>query len=120
MQSWAFEPAQPTRRHAARGATSGDGPVVVPVRGPLRASNSEVVREAVLGGLGIGLLPDFSASEHLAAGELVQLLRDWAPRGFFGEQIFAIRPWAPQVPRAVRCLVDHLRQTLASGFGAPG
>lgn len=85
--------------------------ISVPVSGPLRANNSEVLREAVLGGLGIGLLPDFTAADALREGHLQQVLSDWKPVGFFGQQIYAIRPWTAQVPRAVRCLVDHLKQS---------
>jgi len=106
-QSWSFE------REGGRKAAEK---VVVPVNGPLRANNSEVLREAVLGGLGIGLLPDFSAAAHLGPRQLVRVLPQWQPRGFFGERLYAIRPWSPQVPRAVQCLVDHLRQALAPGF----
>jgi DNA-binding transcriptional LysR family regulator len=105
-QSWSFE---------REGRRPGD-PVIVPVHGPLRANNSEALREAVLGGLGIGLLPDFSAGGHLVPRELVRVLPQWRPRGFFGERIFAIRPWSAHVPRAVQCLVDHLRQALKPGF----
>lgn len=106
-QSWSFE--RGTGRKAER--------VVVNVNGPLRANNSEVLREAVLGGLGIGLLPDFSAAGHLGPRQLVPLLPAWRPLGFFGDAIYAIRPWSPQVPRAVQCLVDHLRASFAGGFG---
>lgn len=106
VQSWSFE----------RGSGRKAERVVVAVDGPLRANNSEVLRAAVLGGLGIGLLPDFSAAGHLAPRELVVVLPGWRPLGFFGEGIYAIRPWAPQVPRAVQCLVDHLRAVFAGGF----
>lgn len=105
-QSWSFE----------RGAGRKAERAMVAVEGPFRANNSEVLREAVLGGLGIGLLPDFSASAHLGPRQLVQLLPEWRPLGFFGDAIYAIRPWSPQVPRAVQCLVDHLRTSLAAGF----
>jgi DNA-binding transcriptional LysR family regulator len=105
-QSWSFE--RGTGRRSER--------VVVAVDGPLRANNSEVLREAVLGGLGIGLLPDFSAAAHLGPGLLVPVLSDWRPLGFFGDGIYAIRPWAPQVPRAVQCFVDHLKGLFAKGF----
>ena len=105
-QSWSFE--RGTGRKAER--------VVVAVDGPLRANNSEVLREAVLGGLGIGLLPDFSAAAHLGPRQLVQLLPEWRPLGFFGDGIYAIRPWSPQVPRAVQCFVDHLKKVFAGGF----
>jgi DNA-binding transcriptional LysR family regulator len=107
-QSWSFE----------RGSGRKAERVVVNVNGPLRANNSEVLREAVLGGLGIGLLPDFSAASHLGARQLVPLLQPWRPLGFFGDGIYAIRPWSPQVPRAVQCFVDHLRGALATGFAS--
>jgi DNA-binding transcriptional LysR family regulator len=106
-QSWAFE------RDGGRKAAEK---VMVAVNGPLRANNSEVLREAVLGGVGIGMLPDFSAAAHLGPRQLVRVLPQWQPRGFFGERLYAIRPWSPQVPRAVQCFVDHLRQTFAQGF----
>ena len=48
---------------------------------------------------------------------LTMLLPGWRPHGYFGERIFAIRPWAPRVPRAVQCFVEHLREALAGGFG---
>lgn len=102
--------------------------VHVPVSGPLKANNSEVLREAAQAGLGIALLPDFSLRGQLAGlgvsgshglfdgnnsgnvGNLIEVLPDWTPQGFFGGQIFAMRPWSAKVPRAVQCLVDHLRQ----------
>ena len=106
-QSWSFE-----RVGGKRQADS----VLVQVNGRLRANNSEALREAVLGGLGIGLLPDFSAAAHLGPRQLVQVLPGWRPQGFFGERIYAIRPWSAQVPRAVQCLVEHLRGALGRGF----
>lgn len=107
-QGWSFE----------RGSGRKAERVVVEVQGPLKANNSEVLREAVLGGLGIGLLPDFSAAAHLGPRQLVQVLPEWRPLGFFGDGIYAVRPWAPQVPRAVQCFVDHLRSVFAGGFVA--
>jgi len=105
-QAWSFE----------RGAGRKAERAVAAVEGPMRANNSEVLREAALAGLGIALLPDFSAASHLGPKQLVQLLPEWRPLGFFGDAIYAIRPWSPQVPRAVQCLVDHLRQALKGGF----
>jgi DNA-binding transcriptional LysR family regulator len=102
--SWSFE-RERGRRRTER--------VTVPVSGPFKANNSEVLREAVLGGLGVGLLPDFSVSGELVPGQLVPVLPDWKPVGFFGERLYAVRPRASQVPRAVRALVDHLRVSFA-------
>jgi DNA-binding transcriptional LysR family regulator len=92
-------------------------PVTVAVRGPLSANNSEVLREAAIDGLGIALLPDFSAQATLRSGQLVQVLPRWTPVGSFGEFLFAIRPYSPYVPRAVHALVAYLRASLQTGFG---
>ena len=108
--SWSFE--RPTGRKATQR-------VSVPVSGPLRANNSEVLREAVAGGLGIALLPDFTAWSGPSAHQLRPVLPEWKPVGFFGERLQAIRPWSPRTPRAVQCVIDHLRKSLAEGFGDP-
>jgi DNA-binding transcriptional LysR family regulator len=98
-----------------RGSRQADK-LTVPVRGAFAANNSEALREAALGGLGIALLPDFSAQSGLQAGKLVSVLPDWQPVGAFGEQLFAVRPYSPQVPRAVQALVGYLRDALKGGF----
>ena len=92
--------------------------VTVPVSGCFAANNSEALREAALAGLGIALLPDFSAQAALRAGKLVAVLPQWEPVGSFGEQLYAIRPYSPYVPRAVQALVGFLREALAGGFAA--
>ena len=105
--AWTFEPREP-RKGAER--------VTVPVTGTFAANNSEALREAALSGAGIALLPDFSAQDALRQGKLVRVLDAWKPVGVFAEEIYAIRPYAPHVPRAVVALVTHLRQGLAAGF----
>ena len=109
---------------AAAHQTSAD-PVVVTVSGPLKANNSEVLREALLAGLGIGLLPDFSLRPEIAANAstlpaaLVQVLPDWEVQGFFGDSLYALRPQSPQVPKAVQVLVEYLRELFSRGFQTP-
>ncbi|MBW8722866.1 MAG: substrate binding domain-containing protein, partial [Polaromonas sp.] len=93
--------------------------VGVTIAGTLKANNSEVLREALVAGLGIGLLPDFSVPASPGQSpSLVHVLPDWQVQGFFGERIYALRPWSAQVPKAVQCLVEHLRESFAHGFGA--
>lgn len=102
---WAFE--------HARGVAEQ---VSVAVRGPFAANNSEALREAALAGLGIALLPDFSAQQAVRSGRLLRVLGDWRPAHAFGHRIYAVRPPGTQVPRAVRLLVEHLRTGLKEGF----
>ncbi len=96
--------------------------VSIGVGGPLRANNSELVREAAIAGLGLALLPDFSAAAALRAGKLKEVLPVWRPVGFFGDAIYAVRPWGPRTSKPVQALVAHLRKAFKDGFevDAPG
>ena len=78
---WRFsDPAQPQRE------------IVVEVRGPFATNNSESIRDAALDGLGIAMLPDFSARQALAEGRLRQLLPQWRIMGAFASHIWIVRP----------------------------
>ena len=111
--AWQLQPLD-----AASGGVGAGQKLTVPVGGCFVANNSEALREAALAGLGIALLPDFSARDALRAGKLVPVLPGWQPVGSFGEHLYAIRPYSPQVPRAFQALVQHLRESLQSGFAA--
>ncbi len=111
--TWTLARVRPKAKDKAN-----DERITVPVKGQLAANNSEALREAALTGLGIALLPDFSAQAALQQGKLVQVLPDWRPVGAFAEQLYAIRPYSPHVPRAVTAFVDYLRKALAAGFAA--
>jgi DNA-binding transcriptional LysR family regulator len=106
--AWTFEPRTGRGRSAAR--------LTVAIAGPLAANNSEALRDAAQTGLGIALIPDFSAQSALQSGELVEVLPDWTPVGAFADRIWAIRPYAQQVPRAVSLFVRYLRDALEAGF----
>ncbi|MVW72245.1 LysR family transcriptional regulator [Bordetella sp. 15P40C-2] len=97
------------------GRRSSAAPIVIPIQTRFRANNSEVLRQAVLGGAGIGMLPDFSAVTS-APGGLVEVLPGWRVHGFFGGKLYALRPWSAHVPQSVKCLVEFLRDKYAQGF----
>lgn len=88
---------------------SFDGPrgsVSVEVRGRLVVSNSLAVRDAVLAGAGIGLLPRFYVWDLLAQGRLVALLPGFEPPRVTVSAVYARgKTLAPKV----RVLVDFLR-----------
>ena len=105
--SWRFEPA------------GGGAQVSVPIRGCFAANNSEALREAAVGGLGLAVLSDFTAQRALLDGLLVPVLPDWRPVGLFGDSLCAIRPYSPTVPKAVQVFVAWLREALKEGFPLP-
>lgn len=85
----------------------------VQIQGPLSTNNSESLREAVLSGLGIALLPDFSAREAICQGLVCEVLPDWRPVEVFAENLFVIRPYAPRVPRMVDTFCRYLKSTFS-------
>ncbi|MET0219777.1 MAG: LysR family transcriptional regulator [Tardiphaga sp.] len=82
-----------------------EGPLTVEVKGRYRADNSEAVREGVLGGLGIAVIPAFAFSRELETGAVKVLLRDFEPRPL---PMNAVYPSRRFVPLKVRAIIDHL------------
>jgi len=75
-------------------------------------NNSEVVRDLLLAGLGIGLVWNYAVDREIADGRLVPLLPDWSPVGPFGQTAYAI--WLPQthLPPKTRVFIDFLAERL--------
>jgi DNA-binding transcriptional LysR family regulator len=110
---------QPGWSFVARHSTEGKvDQVRVPVSGPFATNNSESIRDAAAEGLGIALLPDFSAQQALADGRLIEVLPAWRPIGAFADSLHVVRPYAPQVSRAVTEFSSYLRGAFAEGFAA--
>lgn len=84
--------------------------VTVPVAGPLQTDSSEVVRAAVLAGLGISYSPCWLFKDDLAAGEVVTLLPGWqAPPA----PIHLVSPPQRHQAAKVRAFSEHLARALA-------
>lgn len=83
-----------------------DGPVTLRPDGPLHTNSSEIVREAVLAGLGIALRSTWDIGPELAAGRLVQVLPDYAASRNVG--IHAVYPSRQFLPAKVRLFIDYL------------
>ncbi len=82
----------------------------VEVRGSFRADNSLMLIDAMLRGIGVGLVPRVMMRNELAEGRLETALDDWRaePR-----QVFAIYPSREHLPERVRTLVRFLKERLA-------
>ena len=78
----------------------------------LRVNNGDVMRDAVLAGLGLALLPTFIVGDALQSGALVgvDLGRDVEP-----ESIYVAHPEGRRASAKLRALVECLRE----GFGDP-
>lgn len=59
--------------------TGPDGVMAVPVSGSMIVNSTPALRQAVLAGMGVSMLPDVLISEDIASGKLVPLLQDYQP-----------------------------------------
>lgn len=82
-----------------------DGPVIVPISGPIRADNGDIIRLAALGGAGILFQPHFIVGADIAAGRLVHVLPDWQSAEL---GIHAVYPSRKHLSAKVRTFIDFL------------
>ena len=83
-----------------------DGEIVVPVQGRYHADNSEGVREGVLGGLGVAVIPIWLFNDdELSRGAVRIILRDFEPITL---PIHAVYPSRRLVPTKVRAMSEFL------------
>ena len=78
---------------------------MVDVRGRFRADNSEAVREAVVCGAGIGVIPVWMFSDEIETGRVRIILEQFEPRQL---PIHAIYPSRRQLSAKVREMIDFL------------
>lgn len=86
------------------------------VRGSLSADNSLALIAALRSGLGLALVPTFTASEALADGSLVQVLADWSPPPRW---IYGVYPTRRQLSAKVRAFLDFVADALDKGPPPP-
>lgn len=89
-----------------------DGPLTIRPSGSVSTNSSEVVREAVVAGLGISLRSTWDIGEELANGNLIQVLPEYQSSNSVA--IHAIYPSRQFLPVKVRVFIDYL----ADIFGA--
>ena len=85
--------------------TGLDGDLSVPVNGPLHVDDDEALSQAVLGGLGIGLLPTFIIGKDLQQGRLQSVLSEYIP---VDRHVYAIYLPTRHLPSKVRVFIDFL------------
>ncbi|MFZ2989983.1 LysR family transcriptional regulator [Ideonella sp.] len=91
---------------AGAGAPVDEGSVVtVRAQGNIQTNSSEVIRAAVLSGMGIGFSPTWLFEEELARGDLQVLLPDWPAPPI---PVHLISPSQRRPSAKVKAFADHL------------
>ncbi len=86
-----------------------DGPLTIPISGPIRADNGDIIRLAALGGAGILFQPHFIVDDDIREGRLVRVLPEWQSAEL---GIYAVYPSRKHLSAKVRTFVDFLAAEL--------
>ena len=81
------------------------GDISVPISGNLRLNDDEALTAAVVGGLGVALLPTFLIGRALHVGKLRAVLSNYVPSE---RHIFAVYLPNRHVPAKLRAFIDFL------------
>ena len=85
------------------------GDISVRASGTLRLNDDDALAEAVLGGLGLALLPTFIIGNHLQSGRLQSVLADYIP---LERYIYAIYLPNRYLPAKVRVFIDYFLERI--------
>jgi DNA-binding transcriptional LysR family regulator len=85
---------------------------VVRVEGNLQTNSSEVIRTAILSGMGIGYTPIWLFDQELASGEVQQLLPDWTPPAV---PIHVVSPRERRHSAKVKAFSEFVGREMAGG-----
>ncbi|KPA53277.1 LysR family transcriptional regulator [Photobacterium leiognathi subsp. mandapamensis] len=81
----------------------------VAVSGALKCDDGDVLLEATLCGLGVGIFPPWMASQGLAQGKLVEVLPEYQEQTL---PMYAVYPKDVYIPYRIQCFIDFLKQHL--------
>jgi DNA-binding transcriptional LysR family regulator len=79
----------------------------------LASENFQFLREAILAGLGVGLVPDYVVEQDVADGRVVTALQDWR-LSVFGTRMYLLRMPGRYQTLAARTLIEFVVQRARS------
>ena len=82
-----------------------EGATAIPVSGTLRINDDEALSQAILGGLGLALLPTFIVGQALQTGHLLEVLPGYVPLERF---LYAIHLPNRHLPLKTRVFIEFL------------
>ena len=98
----------PAHNHDSWRLEGPSGPVALRPEGMLITNSSEVIREAVIAGLGIALRSTWDIGAELKSGKLVQVLPQYESSR--NVALSAVYPSRQFLPAKVRLFIDYLAE----------
>jgi DNA-binding transcriptional LysR family regulator len=92
----------------SEGMFQEDGnPLHIKLEGNLQSNNSEILRSALLAGLGISRVPRWLVGDRLKDGSLQEVLRDFQAGP---SDIHAVYSPGRHLPSKIRCFIDYFSE----------
>lgn len=88
-----------------------DETISLGVDGAITSNHFAVVRDAVLDGQGIAVVPSFAACEAIRDGRMVQILKEWKSDP---SDVHAVYPTGRHLSPTMRAFIDHLIETFGN------
>ena len=88
-------------------AYQGEQRIELTLHPTLASENFQFLREAILAGLGVGLVPDYVVRQDVAEGRVMTALNDWR-LSVFGTRMFLLRMPGRYQTLATRTLIDFI------------
>lgn len=88
----------------------------VPLHPTLAVNDLDILHDAVLGGVGIAVLPTLRCAEDLRAGRLQRVLPGWEVPG---QPVHALYPSGRHLPQKLKTMLDHLQSATGAPWGRP-
>jgi DNA-binding transcriptional LysR family regulator len=87
--------------------------IEVAVRGRCLVTNSDVIRQCAVSGMGLALLPDWLVDTDIHRGDLVTLFEEYEVTATnFDGTVWLLRPSRTYLPMKVRIFTDYLKNNL--------
>ncbi len=94
-----------------------DNTTEVPVSGKYLLTNSDAIKQCVLAGMGLSLLPDWLVNKEIENGELIRLFPDYAVTATdYESSVWLLYPSREYVPLKVRVFIEFLQKRILSGY----
>jgi DNA-binding transcriptional LysR family regulator len=94
------------------GFHSAKGPIKIKAKGHFRTDNGEAIRDAYINGLGITIGSKWSVYQHLAQGELIEILKNHPLVS--NTAIWAVYPSSQLLAPKVRAFIDYFMMYFGS------
>ncbi|HSV58725.1 MAG TPA: LysR family transcriptional regulator [Variovorax sp.] len=85
----------------------------------LISENFLFLRQAILAGLGVGIVPDYVVAEDVRRGEVLNVLADWRLR-IFGDRMFMLYMPNRHHTRAASTFIEFVLERARAGSGPAG